>query len=305
MTMNTAGGTETGGVVHAALHPPPTSPALSTPSSSAGAPVALRELSRSFGAVRALDGLSLDIAPGEFVALLGPSGCGKTTALRVLAGFETADAGSVTVDGKDISPVPAAKRDMGMVFQSYSLFPNMSALDNVGFGLRMRKQHGSQRSRRAAELLEQAVRKMIGTSRLLACRLICLAVSKPSIPGIMMSSRTTAYSSASIACTACSPDRTGTRIWFRDDRIASSATRFSGRSSTRRIRACRATGPLPSRCPRTAAAPGSLIHIISRPGVHRAARLSCIFGEKTSPRRARSTSPTARAVAASRAPSLR
>ena len=154
MTMNTAPGAETGGAVHAAPHPPPTSPALSTPSSSAGAPVALRELSRSFGAVRALDGLSLDIAPGEFVALLGPSGCGKTTALRVLAGFETADSGSVTVDGKDISPVPAAKRDMGMVFQSYSLFPNMSALDNVGFGLRMRKQHGSQRSRRAAELLD-------------------------------------------------------------------------------------------------------------------------------------------------------
>ena len=82
--------------------------------------------------MRALDGLSLKIAPGEFVALLGPSGCGKTTALRILAGFETADAGSVTVDGKDISPIPAAKRDMGMVFQSYSLFPNMSALDNVG-----------------------------------------------------------------------------------------------------------------------------------------------------------------------------
>jgi putative spermidine/putrescine transport system ATP-binding protein len=141
MTMNTAAGTETGGVVHAARP-------------GAGAPVALRELSRSFGAVRALDGLSLDIAPGEFVALLGPSGCGKTTALRVLAGFEAADSGSVTVDGKDISPVPAAKRDMGMVFQSYSLFPNMSALDNVGFGLRMRKQRGSQRNRRAAELLE-------------------------------------------------------------------------------------------------------------------------------------------------------
>ena len=84
------------------------------------------------------------------------SGCGKTTALRILAGFEIADAGSVTVNGKDISPVPAAKRDMGMVFQSYSLFPNMSAMENVGFGLRMRRMAAAERKRRAGELLEMA-----------------------------------------------------------------------------------------------------------------------------------------------------
>ena len=125
----------------------------------AGAPLVMQDLTRTFGAVRALDGLSLDIAPGEFVALLGPSGCGKTTALRIVAGFETADTGSVTVDGKDVSPIAAARRDMGMVFQSYSLFPNMSALDNVGFGLRMRKQRSAARTRRAAELLE-----MVGLS---------------------------------------------------------------------------------------------------------------------------------------------
>jgi putative spermidine/putrescine transport system ATP-binding protein len=120
----------------------------------AGAPLVMQDLTRSFGAVRALDGLSLEIAPGEFVALLGPSGCGKTTALRIVAGFEAADVGHVTVDGKDVSHVPAAKRDMGMVFQSYSLFPNMSALDNVGFGLRMRRRRPGDRNRRAAELLE-------------------------------------------------------------------------------------------------------------------------------------------------------
>src|SRR5262245_27809432 len=114
----------------------------------------MQKVSRSFGTVRALAGLSLDIAPGELVALLGPSGCGKTTALRILAGFETADGGTVTVNGKDISPVPAAKRDMGMVFQSYSLFPNMSALENVGFGLRMRRIPGAERRRRAGELLD-------------------------------------------------------------------------------------------------------------------------------------------------------
>jgi putative spermidine/putrescine transport system ATP-binding protein len=119
-----------------------------------GTSVVLQDLSRSFGTTKALDGLSLRIAPGELVALLGPSGCGKTTALRIVAGFETADTGSVLVDGKDVSSVAASRRGMGMVFQSYSLFPNMSALDNVAFGLRMRKIGASDRRKRAAELLD-------------------------------------------------------------------------------------------------------------------------------------------------------
>jgi putative spermidine/putrescine transport system ATP-binding protein len=124
-----------------------------------GTPVSLRNLTRAFGATKALDGMSLDIAPGELIALLGPSGCGKTTALRIVAGFEFADSGEVLVNGKDVSEVPAARRDMGMVFQSYSLFPNMSALDNVGFGLRMRKTAAAQRRSKAAELLD-----MVGLS---------------------------------------------------------------------------------------------------------------------------------------------
>ncbi|MBI1759361.1 MAG: ABC transporter ATP-binding protein [Actinobacteria bacterium] len=119
-----------------------------------GAAVSLRGLTRIFGDVRALDGFDLDITPGELVALLGPSGCGKTTALRVLAGFERPDAGTVTVDGVDISRVPVDRRDMGMVFQSYSLFPTMNALDNVAFGLRMRHQPARQRRARAQELLD-------------------------------------------------------------------------------------------------------------------------------------------------------
>lgn len=120
----------------------------------AGATVELRNIVRTFGHIRALDDFTLTLQPGEFLALLGPSGCGKTTALRVLAGFEDVDRGEILVDGQDIRHVPAQHRDMGMVFQSYSLFPNMTAAQNVGFGLRMRKVGKVERHRRAAAMLD-------------------------------------------------------------------------------------------------------------------------------------------------------
>ncbi len=119
-----------------------------------GTEVEYRDVHRVYGAMHALDGLNLRIEPGEMLALLGPSGCGKTTALRMLAGFDQPTTGSVLVGGQDVSRVPVNKRDMGMVFQSYSLFPTMKALDNVGFGLRLRKQSSAQRKARARELLE-------------------------------------------------------------------------------------------------------------------------------------------------------
>ncbi|HEY0772878.1 MAG TPA: ABC transporter ATP-binding protein, partial [Nocardioidaceae bacterium] len=125
-----------------------------TPKESPGIEVVLEGLSRHYGEVHALDGLDLRIQPGEMVALLGPSGCGKTTALRILAGLEQADAGRVLVGGRDISNVPANKRDMGMVFQAYSLFPHMTVLENVAFGLKMRGVGQQERRARAAETLE-------------------------------------------------------------------------------------------------------------------------------------------------------
>jgi putative spermidine/putrescine transport system ATP-binding protein len=117
-----------------------------------GVAVHLDGLRRTFGTVNALDDLDLSIRPGELIALLGPSGCGKTTALRVLAGLEDADAGRVLVDGKDVTALPANRRDMGMVFQAYSLFPHLTARQNVEFGLRLRSRRGP--SDRAASMLE-------------------------------------------------------------------------------------------------------------------------------------------------------
>ncbi|HEX4787434.1 MAG TPA: ABC transporter ATP-binding protein, partial [Actinospica sp.] len=119
-----------------------------------GVGLELAGLHRSFGAARALDGFDLALAPGELVALLGPSGCGKTTALRIVAGFDRPDRGSVSVDGADLTGLAASKRDMGMVFQSYSLFPHLTAGQNVGYGPRLRKVSAGERDRQAKELLE-------------------------------------------------------------------------------------------------------------------------------------------------------
>ena len=100
-----------------------------------------------------LHGIDLALGQGEFVSLLGPSGCGKTTLLRIVAGFERPDGGRVVLAGSDITALPAARRNMGMVFQAYSLFPNMTAEENVRFGLKVRRETPAAQQARAAELL--------------------------------------------------------------------------------------------------------------------------------------------------------
>ncbi|MHB8589158.1 MAG: ABC transporter ATP-binding protein [Candidatus Dormibacteraceae bacterium] len=120
----------------------------------AGVEVRLENLHRRYGQVTALNDLSLTLAPGELVALLGPSGCGKTTAMRLVAGLEESDGGRVVIGGQDVTGLPANKRDVGMVFQAYSLFPHMVAWENVAFGLQMRKVGPAERKRRALEVLD-------------------------------------------------------------------------------------------------------------------------------------------------------
>ena len=112
---------------------------------------------KTFGVVVALDTFSLDIKQGELVTLLGPSGCGKTTALRVAAGFEQADSGTVTLDGLDVTSAPPNKRNMGMVFQNYSLFPHLSVRENIGFGLKIRK-HAAEKRRSMVDNIITRVR---------------------------------------------------------------------------------------------------------------------------------------------------
>ena len=114
----------------------------------------LEGIAKYFGPVAAVDHINLSIKQGEFLTLLGPSGCGKTTILRMVAGFETPTEGTIMLDGEDITNRQASKRPMGMVFQSYALFPHMTAEQNIAFGMQIKKTPKDQIKHRCAELLE-------------------------------------------------------------------------------------------------------------------------------------------------------
>src|SRR3954447_9015006 len=116
--------------------------------------LSLDGLTKHFGSHVAVDGLTLAVEKGEFVSLLGPSGCGKTTTLQMIAGFVEPTSGAIRIEGRDLLAVKPAKRGLGIVFQSYALFPHMSVAENVAFGLEMQGIAKAERTRRVGETLE-------------------------------------------------------------------------------------------------------------------------------------------------------
>ncbi len=124
--------------------------------------LSLHDVTKLYGDLRAVDDVSLDVAPGEFVTLLGPSGSGKTTTLRIIGGFIKPDVGTVVLDGRDLTKVQPYKRDIGMVFQNYALFPHMTAAENVGFPLSMRRVPKAQMKERVREALRLVRLEQLG-----------------------------------------------------------------------------------------------------------------------------------------------
>jgi putative spermidine/putrescine transport system ATP-binding protein len=118
-------------------------------------PLDINAVSAHYGTTKVLEDLSLSVQAGELVSLLGASGCGKTTTLRLIAGFLSPTSGSITLGGRDLTRLPTHKRDIGLVFQNYALFPHLSVLDNVSFGLKQRGLAPTERRRRALAMLER------------------------------------------------------------------------------------------------------------------------------------------------------
>src|SRR5258705_6530119 len=116
--------------------------------------LSLKNISKSFGSTRAVNDVSLDVAQGEFFGLLGPSGCGKTTTLRMIAGLENPESGSINFNDAEITNLPPERRGFGMVFQNYALFPHLNVFDNVPFGLRARHKSKAEMKQRVASALQ-------------------------------------------------------------------------------------------------------------------------------------------------------
>jgi len=125
----------------------------------------LAALTKRFGSATAVDAIDLSVADGEFVTLLGPSGCGKTTTLNMIAGFLTPDGGHIRLQGRSVEALPPFRRNLGLVFQDYALFPHMTVAENVGFGLRMRGVPRWEIAQRVAEALELVQLRGFGDRR--------------------------------------------------------------------------------------------------------------------------------------------
>lgn len=119
-----------------------------------GGELSLTDVRRSYGGQRGVDSVSLDVRAGEFLTMLGPSGSGKTTTLNLIAGFLETDSGSITLDGKELAGIPAHRRELGVVFQQYALFPHMTAAQNIGYPLRVRGIKGDEQRKLVTEALE-------------------------------------------------------------------------------------------------------------------------------------------------------
>ena len=158
--------------------------------------IRLRALVKRYGEVQAVDGVDLDVEQGEFFTLLGPSGSGKTTTLRLIAGFERPDGGSIELAGTDVTGRPPYARDVNTVFQDYALFPHMTVVENVEYGLRIRKVPRAERRRRAEEALDTVRLPGLGGRK---PRASCPAASASA-------SRSPARSSTARAC-CCSTSR--------------------------------------------------------------------------------------------------
>src|SRR5215510_4213505 len=113
----------------------------------------LSNIKKSFGDVQVVHDFTMHIERGEFISFLGPSGCGKTTILRMIAGFETATSGAIVIDGRDVTGLPPSRRNVGMVFQAYALFPNMTVADNIAFGRKVAKRPPNEIKSRVEEML--------------------------------------------------------------------------------------------------------------------------------------------------------
>ncbi|TIN39950.1 MAG: ATP-binding cassette domain-containing protein, partial [Mesorhizobium sp.] len=128
-------------------------------------PIGIHGIEKRFGALSILSDLSLDVAAGEFLTLLGPSGSGKTTLLMILAGFVRANAGSITVGGEEIITMPPHKRNIGMVFQNYALFPHMNVFHNIAFPLKQRRVSAAETAERVERALDLVQLKGLGERR--------------------------------------------------------------------------------------------------------------------------------------------